>query len=173
MGNRILKEMVDVAPTKVTSCSISIQQIENEVESLNKQATAIKEGMMDVIASDLLKHLNEKWHTEDGKHSVQTGGTFNQNSPSGTLTDWWVIETEYGHIVYQYNGTGWDGDEKIIKWISDWNWALDYLWRSMGTSGTYGIYDKIAKLNMGKAVVESDKSKYNSSIELMTPYAST
>ena len=57
----ILKEMIDAATPKVTSCSSAINQIDIDVASLTAQANAIKEGMMDVIAADVDHYLNHMW----------------------------------------------------------------------------------------------------------------
>jgi hypothetical protein len=173
MGSSILKEMIDAAGPKVTSCSASLNQIDLEITSLTAQANAIKQDMMDVLAADLDHYLHHKWDTTSGDYDVTFGPTYNQNSPSGTLTDWYVYDTTTSEIVYQYGGIGWDGDQNIVKTVSNWNWALDYLWRDMGFSGTYGIYDKIEKLNMGRGVIQSDLNKYSSSIILLAPFAST
>lgn len=169
----ILKEMIDAATPKVTSCSSAINQIDIDVASLTAQANAIKEGMMDVIAADVDHYLNHMWDTTSGDYAVTFGPTYNQNSPTGTLTDWYVYDTTTSEIVYQYHGVGWDGDQNIEKSVANWNWALDYLWRDMGFSGTYGIYDKIEKLNMGRGVLVCDLNKYSDSITKFAPFAST
>jgi len=173
MGNSILKEMIDAAGPKVTSCSSSLSQIDKEIDSLTAQANAIKQGMMDVLASDLDHYLNHKWDTTTGDYDVTFGPTYNQNAPTGTLTDWYVYDTTTSEIVYQYGGIGWDNDQNIVKTVANWNWALDYLWRDMGFSGTYGIYDKIEKLRMGRGVIAADMSKYEASITKFAPFAST
>jgi hypothetical protein len=50
---------------------------------------------------------------------------------------------------------------------------LDYLWKELGFDGTYGIYDKIAKLQLAKGVIQSDMNKYATSIIKISPFAST
>lgn len=172
-ANEILKQMVDAAPIKVVSNTTSLQTIDTETAALTEQANAIKTGMMDIIASDLDTYLRDMWDISGGDFSIIYGPTFNQNAPTGTLTDWQVTDSTTGDIVYQYGGIGWDGDVQIIEYVTNWNWALDYLWREMGFTGTYGIYDKIEKLNAARGVIQSDLNKYAASIEQFTPFAST
>jgi|ADurb_Leu_03_Slu_FD_contig_81_689357_length_5857_multi_2_in_0_out_0_1 hypothetical protein len=171
--DEILKSMVDAAPSKVTSCATSLSQIDSEINSLTEQANAIYYGMMTPIADYVDWYLNHKWDTTSGDYTVTFGPTYNQNAPTGTLTDWVVTDSTTGDIVYQYGGIGWDSDPAIIADVADWNWSLDYLWKELGFDGTYGIYDKIAKLQLAKGVIQSDMNKYATSIIKISPFAST
>lgn len=172
-ANEILKQMVDAAPTKIVSNTTSLETIDTEIAALTEQANAIYTGMMTPIAEYLDDYLNHKWDTTSGDYVVTFGPTYNQNAPTGTLTDWQVTDSTTGDIVYQYGGIGWDSDVGIITNVTNWNWALDYLWRELGFSGTYGIYDKIEKLNAARGVIQSDLNKYTDSITQFTPFAST
>lgn len=172
-NDEILKGMIDAATPKVVSCSTSLEQIDSEIESLTEQANAIYNGMMTPIADYVDSYLNHKWDTTSGDYNVTFGPTYNQNAPTGTLTDWAVTDSTTGDIVYQYGGIGWDNDPGIIQDVTDWNWALDYLWKDLGFDGTYGIYDKIAKLQLAKGVIQADLNKYSASITKFAPFAST
>jgi len=73
-------------------------------------------------------------------------------------------------LSYQYNGIGWDSDTIIINKIVDFNFTYDYLNKTIDTSGTYGIYDMISKLTVGKNLTQINKTKYEDSITIFTPY---
>lgn len=105
-ANEILKQMVDSAPIKMVSNTTSLQTIDSEIADLTEQANAIYTGMMTSIAEYVDDYLNNKWNTTNGDYVITFGPTYNQNSITGTLTDWQVINSETGDIVYQYGGIG-------------------------------------------------------------------
>lgn len=72
-----------------------------------------------------------------------------------------VWEFEYSYIA---------GDTNIDELISQWEFAHDYIIQPLGTSGTYGTQDHIAKLNDTKNVLTSNKSKIDSSVTVFSNY---
>jgi hypothetical protein len=63
------------------------------------------------------------------------------------------------------------GDDTIIDGFkTQWDFGHDYLVLPMGTSGTYGILDNIAKLTLAKNLLTANRTKKNDSIAILTSF---
>lgn len=79
--------------------------------------------------------------------------------------------TSVHELKYEYLGTGWDADADIITNIDYFAEAYTHLNDPLGTSGTYGINDKISKMGTAKSIQEADKAKYEDLIVLYDRFA--
>ena len=76
------------------------------------------------------------------------------------ITSIWVLEYSYS-----------PGDDLIIDGHkTNWDFAHDYIILPMGMTGTYGTQDNIAKLNIGKSLLNANRTKINNSIVILTPF---
>jgi hypothetical protein len=112
-------------------------------------------------------------YTATTTYSVSLGGNFNVISEGNSITNDWSIKNFLSVIVYQYGGVGWDSDPQIIQLCSDWDFGNDYLTKSLGTGGTYGIRPYGVALNQGKTILTNNRNKINDSITVFEPYASS
>ncbi|MCK5019537.1 MAG: hypothetical protein KAS32_20930 [Candidatus Peribacteraceae bacterium] len=78
---------------------------------------------------------------------------------SGTTGTWGADVSSALSIDYEYNGAGWDADVDIQALIDGMPFAIDHLYREMGIDSSYGILDMIAKLQGGKAHLETNNNK--------------
>ena len=61
-------------------------------------------------------------------------------------------------------------DQTIDDFKTQWDFGHDYLVLPMGTSGTYGILDNIAKLTLAKNLLFANRTKVNDSITILAPF---
>ena len=62
-------------------------------------------------------------------------------------------------LVYEYLGTGWDGDATIQGKIDAYAFTLDHIHAALGTNGTYGIIDLKAALTQGRSIIYKNLTK--------------
>lgn len=74
-------------------------------------------------------------------------------------------------LKYEYLGTGWDSDANIVANIDYFDEAYEHLNEPLGTTGTYGINDKISKFGTAKTIQQADKAKYEALIVLYDRFA--
>lgn len=67
-------------------------------------------------------------------------------------------------IDYEYEGINWDNDQNIIDNHNAFLNGYNHLNEPISENGTYGIIDRIAKLEIAKNVLLIDKAKYESFI---------
>jgi len=77
-----------------------------------------------------------------------------------TIASVWPIE--YSYLA--------GDDTKIDEYKTNWDFSHDYITLPMGTTGTYGTLDNIAKLNLAKTLLTSNKTKLTDSITVLTPF---
>lgn len=167
-----LKTMAKNAPGQVAKIENSIAQVDATVESLTKEATAIKEGVCDnakTEATDIINNTIFPDKSTDPGDYVDLGPTFGviQWDPLGNLTDW-TIKDSTGNEIYSYTpGDYLDLDDLV----ADYAFGNDYLTRPPTTGATYGLYPKIASLGTAAALLESNADKVADSQAVFERYA--
>ena len=74
------------------------------------------------------------------------------------------------HFDYEYGGINWDSDATVLQFISDFAFVLDFLNKTLGVDGTYGINDMISKLGIARGLLVINKNKYNNGITILGRY---
>jgi hypothetical protein len=74
-------------------------------------------------------------------------------------------------LIYEWEGIGWDSDADIIENEDLFQASYAHLNDEISTTGTYGITDKLAKLDLAKTVLEADKAKYEDSVDQYDKFA--
>jgi len=74
-----------------------------------------------------------------------------------------VVELVYEYIDHDNDGVvdGWDNDPDILKDIQDFDFANDHIFKPLDINGTYGIQDRIDKLQLAKTAAQNNKTKYD------------
>jgi hypothetical protein len=118
-------------------------------------------------------------HSSEFSVSQTVGFVFNNTNKSGTKSDIQAVDynittllkttvtlndgvltsTPISSIIpsYVYNGIGWDSDADIQARIDEFAYSYNHVTEPMGTAGTYGTEDNIAKLNMAKQLLTANK----------------
>lgn len=86
-----------------------------------------------------------------------------------TLTDEVLDDTLTAVAIYVYTYNPGDHSE-IDSYVSQWEFAQDYILQPLGTSGTYGTQDNIDKLNLAKALLTSNKTKVADSVTVFQEF---
>lgn len=100
-----------------------------------------------------------------------------QDTTEGTTeltVDSSIFEADVADIAkvdYRYDDVNWDSDATILTLMDDFDFALDHLSLDLGISGTYGIWDMIAKLTTAKALLTTNKNKYSDALTYYEDYA--
>lgn len=68
---------------------------------------------------------------------------------------------------YEYSA---GDDTQIDNYKSQWDFAHDYIIKPLGTDGTYGTQDNIAKLELAKNMLTNNKAKVNDSITVFNDF---
>jgi len=162
----ILNAMVNAAPGQVDTLDSNIATINDQADGLQEEATAIREGVMDVDSSSLIIYLvNVKIPTSFPGSTLVLGPDYNVIN----ITDWALVDST-ALPVYEYLGVGWDGDASIIEWINDWAFGYDYLTRALTSGATYGLNPQIAVLNDASSILTNNRDKIDDVIHLFHVY---
>jgi len=68
-------------------------------------------------------------------------------------------------------GPLWDSDATVQGYMDDWVFIDDYITHLLSSTGTYGIQDMIAKLQIARALVQINLDKYEAAGPILEPYA--
>jgi hypothetical protein len=68
-------------------------------------------------------------------------------------------------------GPLWDSDATVQAYMDDWAFIDDHMTHLLSSTGTYGIVDMIAKLQIAKALVQINLDKYDAAGPILEPYA--
>ncbi|MHA1814385.1 MAG: hypothetical protein ACTSX1_00115 [Candidatus Heimdallarchaeaceae archaeon] len=188
-----LRSMVNVAPEQVDNLNNSISQIEDLMEEVAEEISAIEDSLMGVSESDLITYLEDVKIPEisadsTALHRFQPGPTFGSSTwgpPKGNISDWaiqalYLIPPTPPPIlppvptwvnVYVYLGVGWDGDTTVTTLITDYDFGNDYLWKPLTDGASYGRYPYYGSLNVGKGYLTNNRDKVNNSINVFQDYA--
>ena len=165
-----LREIINSADDQIDNIDDSTNQIELQIEELEKQRDAIQYGMMDQISFiDLSSYLVITKVPEKGG----VGGYIVFGSDYGVVnvTDW-IIYDGTNNPVYEFGGVGWDNDSTIIDFINKWDFGYDYINHAFNTSGTYGLQVKIDQLYDALNLLQSNRDKIGNSKSVFANYAS-
>ncbi len=67
-------------------------------------------------------------------------------------------------IVYVYNGVGWDSDPAITQEVEAFATGHDQLTHPLGLTGTYGINERLAQLQIGSGLQAANLAAYENFI---------
>jgi hypothetical protein len=176
-GDVLAQEMFDAIEGKVENLEEYLAQIIYYLGQLTLKLNAI-EYYMTKSADQMEIYLDstkviEIEQINNTNALLITGSTYNDlnNINTATLTDWRIIDSTTSNTLYEYEGTGWDNDSIIIKYISDWDFGKDYLIHPLITfDGTYGIYPNIDVYTKAKNTIEGSKDKISGSEEVLEDY---
>jgi hypothetical protein len=166
MADAKLREMINSADQQAEDIDNSVSQIDVQLTELQSQHDAIREGMLDVIVSDMTSYLEITKIAEVGGSSVAYDPDFGES----TVTTFYILDST-GGILYEFEGIGWDSDTQIIDWVDKFDFGYDYLVHPLGIDGTYGIDDKITQLQNAKNLLTLNKSKVEDSKAAFEDYA--
>lgn len=161
-----LREMINNADQQTEDIDSSVDQIDTQLTELQSQHDAIREGLLDVITSDMTSYLEITKIVEVGGYSVIYDPDFGES----TVTTFYILDST-GGVLYEYEGIGWDSDTQIIDWVDKFDFGYDYLTHPLGITGTYGLNDRITQLNNAKALLGLNKTKITDSKTVFEDYA--
>ncbi len=165
-----LREMINSADEEIENIVGSIGSIDSQIDELQDEFDAIRNGMMTPAADDLVAYLDSTKIIEIevlyGDCTTVIGIQYNDIN----VTDWKIIDAT-AIVRYEYLGAGWDGDTNIINYKDSWDFGYDYLYHPLGTTGTYGIQPMMDALNNGKSSLNGNKDTISDSKTVFEDYA--
>jgi hypothetical protein len=165
-----LRSMINSADEEIENIDSSIGAVDGQIDELQEEFNAIRNGLMTPVANDLLTYLGSTKILEIealyGDCDLIVGPDYDDIN----VTDWTIIDAT-AITRYEYLGAGWDGDTIIIGYKNSWDFGYDYLYHSLGTSGTYGIQPMIDALNNGKSALNANKDTIFDSKTTFEDYA--
>jgi hypothetical protein len=175
-----LKIMAKNAPGQVEKIESSIATVESTVEELNKQKSAIEDGVCGNAKAELTDYLeNTKLAEIESLYgnpstipfSVEYGANYGTiNYTTGGITDFTIVDVT-GNVEYEYSGINWDFDSTIIGLVEDFAFGNDYLTREPDTGATYGIIPKINSLTTAANLLNENANKVADSQAVFNKYA--
>ena len=185
-----LTQMVKDAPDQSAGLSNAISSVTSEITDLSKQKAALTDGVCGTSESELVDYLENVKLPEisidsTSEHRVQYGASFGTiDYVTGNISDWAIqklvsITPTPPPIlppvptwvdVYVYQGVGWDDDETITQLITDYAFGNDYIERPLTSGATYGLTANISTLNSGKSILQTNKAKVDSSVDVLSRY---
>lgn len=172
-----LEQMLDLAPDLSDQIANSISQINDQIDELTEQASAIEVALLDVAETNLEDYLeNTKVAEIEVSYGSSVilvyGATFGTEgwSPKGNISDWEIQDATTFVPVYVYEGVGWDSDSTITQLITDYSFGNDYLYRPLTDGASYGIYPNIDSLEYGRGYLQENKDKVDASIDIFERY---
>ena len=162
----ILKEMMNNANDEIENIESALEQMDEQILILDEQIDAVENGMCVQAKNQLIDYL------ENVKLLLFPLGTLTYGSnfgiidyETGGITDFEITEMDETAIppesvvVYEYEGTGWDNDQTIIKLINDYNFGNDYLTRPLDSGATYGLKPNRNNLGQAKTLLQNNANK--------------
>lgn len=176
----VLQDMIDDAPDQIDAIDSSLSQIQDQIDDLTTQINGITNELCSVAESELTLYM-------EGPKLVELellyGGMFvlpfwfdlgaNYGSIdyiNGGITDWQVLD-DLGFLVYSYEGMHWDADPIIIKLVTDFAFANDYLTIPLTGGATYGLIPSRDALDTAKDILTNNKTKIENSKTIFEDYA--
>jgi len=183
----VIQGMIDQVEGQLESVTNGIAQIQAQIDEFNEEITAL-EDTCDIITNEMTAYLDgtklqeiQILHPDATSAGVVYGINYGIiDYVAGSLADWYIgyeIDNpsppplKLPVILYQYLGTGWDGDTYISSRITDWAWMNDYLTRPLDSGATYGLIPNRDALLGALAILEEDKLKLEQSPSRLEPYA--
>ena len=159
----ILGGMVAIADEQITNLTSSIGQVQEQIDDYIEEVDGVENGQCAVAESELTSYLNETKLGEVGGSTVNYGPNYGKiDYTTGGITDFKIVDS-LGVTIYEYLGTGWDGDTTITKLINDYAFGNDYLTRPLTTGASYGLYPNITALTSASSILNSNKNKVTNS----------
>lgn len=169
-----LREMIDNADDASENINGSVDQIQSQIDELQDEDDAIVDGVLNPVSTELQSYLtNTKlpiFQTSDPGSTLVIGSQYNVIGYTNQLTDWKILDST-SNVVYEYNGTGWDGDTTIIDLLDEWDFGNDYLTRPLTSGATYGIRPYKTNLETAKAMLENNADKITDSKTVFERFA--
>jgi len=179
-----LREMIGSAQTESENLQSGISQIEDIKEDVTEQISAIEDGLCTVAADDLTTYLTDvklpEFQAIQPTAVLDFGGDYGSiDYDDGNITDWEIYymtvvippATPVKVVLYEYEGTGWDSDEDIIKWVEDYDFGNDYLTRPLDSGATYGLIPYKENLDSALDILNNNKDKVDDSVAILGDYA--
>lgn len=174
----VLGDMIAVADEQVENLESSLEQVQEQLDDYNEQATGIEDGQCGSISDDTTGQLTIYLQTTKLQEIQITyptaylykGTTYgsiawSDPGPVGNVTDWeYRVDDALPAITYTvvYIYTPGD-DSNIDKWVSDFSFGNDYLTKPFTDGATYGVYANITALGSALSLLNSNKSKIENS----------
>lgn len=179
-----LKEMIGDVDDTVAGLDNSISQIEDQEDELQEQIDAIKNALTDACQTYLVDRLeNVKlpyFQGIDPNAYLEYDPGFGSLGYGNNLTGWRIkapapsssvsISTPEDITLYEFEGSGWDSDENIEKWVSDWDFGNDYLTRPLTTGASYGLIPYKSNLGTARALLLENRDKISDSKDIFGDY---
>ena len=61
-------------------------------------------------------------------------------------------------------------DSVMVQFYNDWNFAHDYIWKEIGETGTYGMYELKSNFISGRNILTYNKTKLENSLIVLPKY---
>jgi hypothetical protein len=161
MPNSVLENMKVNSTFQVDGFNSANTVMNEQLTRINEEIVAM-DGVLNLRSNEMRIRLEIKRQLLDGDVVVY-GPLYNVHGPaptSGNIVDWHIDSTA-SIIIYQFMGTGWDGDATIIDLNNKWNWTSTYLFQPLGLGGSYGLVAKRDQLvtsigvnNVNKAQIQ-------------------
>jgi len=178
--SEILGQMIDNVEEQSENLASSISQVQEQIDDLSEQIDGVQNGLCGVAQSELVAYLDgtkipelEIIYGGDIPYSFVPGGTFGSiGYGTGNINDWQILDST-GGVVYEFQApaTHWDGDPFITEKINSFAFGNDYLTRPMTTGATYGLIPAKTNLETAKGILESNKTKIETSKTTFADYA--
>ena len=179
-----LTTMIKTAPDQVGQIEGSISQVEDNIEALQKEQSAIQDGVCGTTETDAIDILENTILIDKGGDYVSYGGNFGTINwdPLGNLTDWEIIklipapppvppappDPDIPTPIYTYT----PGDyPDLDQWVEDFAFGNDYLTRPPITGATYGIIPRISSLSNAANLLNENADKVGDSVAVFNRYA--
>ncbi len=119
-----------------------------------------------ITGKDLAAKLGSTFAYSTVQNSTYDSGT---GLTTVTLDDAILTATLSNIFEKHYEYSAGD-DAQIDTYKSQWDFAHDYIVKPLGTDGTYGTQDNIAKLTLAKNLLANNKNKVDNSITVFNSF---
>jgi len=178
----VLRQMINVSDDQVADIESSIDQINELILDTQTQIDGLQDGMCGVDETSMTIYLQDVKLPEiealygipgvNTPFSVDYGPDYGTiNYVSGGIDDWAIVDST-GNTMYKYLGTNWDNDITAAGFITDYDFANDYLTRPLTSGASYGLKPYKSNLISAKSLLTQNKNKIAASKTVLEDYAS-
>lgn len=158
----LLQDLIDTLPDTISQLDTSIESINEQIDFLTDDSLGVS-AVMSMMTTAASGWMDDKAFDLNPSYQVITSGSWGINN----LIEWAIVDPALGldsYIVYTdvdvTSGAPSATETQQFNRQLDFPEAYDHLNHDLGIDGTYGIYDKIDKLNISLGLQTINRDKY-------------
>ena len=182
-AQRNLRTLVEELPLVIVNLNTAIAKIDETTRTLLDQSQALEGAVFDLMVSAASGYMVDKALDLDVTYTVVTSGDWaDYGTSDGNLVEWSIINPaagQSGENRVQYRGINItsagpqavNAEARQYDRQNEWEPTYEHIHDVLSVDpGTYGIEDKITKLERGRLLQVNNEAKYTEVLKIYDKY---